>query len=154
MKIWNRIFFKLSYASIIMLLLTSSKPAALFRFELLNASSHSTKFNSSNCIFSLWDVKKSWNDFSVLGTFPANVGPTDVKNLLNSSAISCGFCIMILLTLISRGRFDFVFFTSYFFHNLQRPLRICFILMQQFWIIGCFSFFFLVFWIDFCSFCT
>ena len=66
--------------------------------------------------------------------FPANVGPTDVKNLLNSLAISCDFCIMVLLTLIPRGRrFDFcILFTTYYFHNLPRPLRICFILMQQF----------------------
>ena len=53
LKTWNRIFYKLSYASIVMLLLKSSKPAALFCFKLLNASSNSSKFNSSNCIFSL-----------------------------------------------------------------------------------------------------
>ena len=49
--------------------------------------------------------------FSVSGIFPANVGPTEVKNLLHSLAISCGFCIMVLSTLISRGgRFHFVFY--------------------------------------------
>ena len=109
LKTWHRIFFKLSYASI-MLLLKSSKPEALFRFKLLNASSNSSKSNSSNYVFSLWDVKKSWNDFSVSGIFTANVGPKEVKNLLNSLAISCGFCIIVLSTLLSRGRrFDFVF---------------------------------------------
>ena len=150
------IFFRLLYASVIMFLLKSSKPAALCRFKLLNASSNSSKFNSSNCIFSLWDVKKYWNDFSVSGIFPTNVGTTEVKNLLNSLAISSAFCIMVLSFLISQGRrFNFVFcLPSYFFHNLLHRLRICFILMHQFWIIGYFSFFFLVFRIYICSFCT
>ena len=64
-------FWFLSYASImiIMLLLKSSKPSALFRFKLLNTllnlwSSHLTK-----CIFLLWDVKKSWNAFHYWGHF-------------------------------------------------------------------------------------
>ena len=62
LKTWNRIFFKISYASIIMLLLKSSKPATLFRFKLLNASSNSSKFNYSSCIFFLFIKIHNFND--------------------------------------------------------------------------------------------
>ena len=63
LKTWNRIFFKPSYASIIMLLLKSSKPAALFCFQLLSASSNSSKFNSPNCIFFHYEMSKSLEIF-------------------------------------------------------------------------------------------
>ena len=82
----------------------------LFRFKFLNASSNSSKFNSWNCIFSLWNVKKSWILFSVMGIFFTSFDPTEVKNLLNSLAMSYGFCILVSSTLISWGRrFDFLF---------------------------------------------
>ena len=76
------------------------------KYSLLNSS----KFNSSNCIFSLWDVKNSWIFFQCWGFFCVNFDSTEVKNLLNSLIMSCGFCIMVLSTLISWGRrFHFLF---------------------------------------------
>ena len=86
LKTWSMIFFKLSYASIVMLLFKSSNHAALFRFKRLYASSNSLKFSSSHCIFSLWDVKKSWSFYAVLGIVFANFDPTEVRNLLNPLA--------------------------------------------------------------------
>ena len=46
-----------AYALIIMLSLKSSKPAALFRFKLLNSSSNSSKFNSETVFFH-YDISK------------------------------------------------------------------------------------------------
>ena len=49
--------------------------------------------------------------FSVLRIFLTNFDSTEVKNLLNSLAISFGFCITVSSTLISWGRrFDFAFY--------------------------------------------
>ena len=58
LKIWNRIFFKLLYATIIMFLLKSSKPAALFCFKLLNASSNSSKLIRQTAFFH-YEMSKS-----------------------------------------------------------------------------------------------
>ena len=95
LKTWNRILLKLSHASIIMLLLNPSKPVDLFRFKLLNVTSNSSKFK---CFLSVGNF------------FFASFGQTEVKKLLNFLAMSCGFCVIVLSTLISRGRrFYFVF---------------------------------------------
>ena len=117
LKTWNRIFFKLSHASVIMLLLKSSKPTALFRFKILNASLNSSKFNSSNCIFSLWDITKCLNVFSVLEIFSANFGTTKVKNFLNSLTMSCEFCITVLSSLFSWGRRLILFYVFQLFFS-------------------------------------
>ena len=117
LKTWNRIFFKLSHASITMLLLKSSKPTALFRFKILNASLNSSKFNSSNCIFSLWDITKCLNVFSVLEIFSANFGTTKVKNFLNSLTMSCEFCITVLSSLFSWGRRLILFYVFQLFFS-------------------------------------
>ena len=45
--------------------------------------------------------QKLLNFFSVLEIFFANFDPSEVKKLLNSLTMSCGFSIMVLLTLIS-----------------------------------------------------
>ena len=125
-------FFKLLYVSVIMLLFKLPKPAALFRFKLLYASSNSLKFrssnslkfSSSNSIFLLWDIKKYWNCFTGLGIFFSNFDLPEVINLFNPLAMFCGFCIMVLSTLCSWGRrSDFVFYFPVIPFNLQVPLE-------------------------------
>ena len=50
------------------------------------------------------------NFFQCWGFFFTKFGPTEVKNLANSLAMSYGFYIMVLLTLVSWGRrFDLIF---------------------------------------------
>ena len=54
--------------------------------------------------------QKTLKCFFIVGIFFASCGPAEVKNLLNSLAMPCRFCIMVLSTLISWGRrLDYVF---------------------------------------------
>ena len=78
-------------ANTIMLLLKSLKLAILFRFKLLNTSSNSSKFSSSNYIFVIMRCQKLMKCLFSVGDFFANFGPIEAKKLLNSLAMSIDF---------------------------------------------------------------
>ena len=116
LKTWNMIFFQaIIYASMIMLLLSHQSLQLCFvlNFWIFPQTCQS---------FIPQTVKKSWHFFSVLEILLASFNPAEVKKLLNFLAMSCGFCIMILSTLISWGwRFDIAFCLLVISYYLPRP---------------------------------
>ena len=134
LKTWNRIFFKLSYTSIIMLLHQSSKPAAFFRFKLLNASSNSSKFlrlhffimrcqKVLKLFFRVRDFFcQFWSNRSKKCVkFFSNVLWILYNGFINFNFLGKKIWFLVVIAIV---------FSSYFLHNLSSPFRICFNLFE------------------------
>ena len=79
-------------ANTIMLLLKSLKLAILFRFKLLNTSSNSSKFSSSNYIFVIMRCQKLMKCLFSVGDFFCQFWSNRSKKIVEFFSNVCGFC--------------------------------------------------------------